>query len=89
MKIKKKGGVKALPNAFIGNKGRTVFERAGYGSGSSKSREAIRPVMVIDVPQMFSTKRIHSQVVAFVKSKFPEVFAREARYFTDRFSKGR
>ena len=78
-RIKKGGGVKRIPGAFIGNKGRTVFMREG------KERLPIKAVTTIDVPQMFNTKRINSKVVKYVKDKFPEVLAREVDYYVKRF----
>jgi Prophage minor tail protein Z (GPZ) len=82
VKVKRNGPAKALKGAFIGNKGRTVFRRTG------KARLPIEPVQVIDVGQMFNTRRINSVVVATMKAKFPQVFAREAKFFTDRFNRG-
>jgi len=79
VKVKRKGGSKPLAGAFIGNKGRTVFEREG------DARLPIRPVQVIDVPQMFNTRRINQAVVAKILAKFPELFEREARFYTERF----
>lgn len=79
-KFKRSQGFKAIPGAFVGNKGRTVFIRQG------KSRLPIEPVQVIDVPQMFNSKQINGSVVKFIRDKFPEVFAREAKYFADRFN---
>lgn len=83
VKVKKAGPKKPLKGAFIGNKGRTVFERVG------KERLPIKPVQVIDVAQMFNTKRINAKVVAVVKARFSDVFAREARFYVQRFNAGR
>ena len=55
--IKKTGGKKTIQGAFIGNKGRTIFERTG------DARLPIKPVTTIDVPQMFNTRRINAVVV--------------------------
>lgn len=84
VKVKRKAPRKALrEGAFIGNKGRTVFERVG------KERLPIKPVQVIDVAQMFNTKRINSVVRKMMETRFPGVFEREARFYTQRFnSKG-
>jgi hypothetical protein len=94
VKVKRAGGVKPLRNAFIGNKGRTVFERIpGTTMGSrarysgTKHAEQIKPVQVIDVPQMFNTKRINQAVVATLRARFPLIFDRDVRFYTDRFSK--
>lgn len=101
VKIKKRGGKKLLhgthkQGAFIGNKGRTVFERVpgtrmasrSGGKPSSKHAEQIVPVMTIDVAQMFNTRRINRVVVAMVKARFPDVFASEAKFYVDRFNRG-
>lgn len=82
VKIKRGQPKKPLPGAFIGNQGRTVFERVG------KARLPIRPVQVIDVAQMFNTKRINKPVVDFIKANFPRIFDHEAQFFTDRFNRG-
>jgi hypothetical protein len=96
-KFKKTSGKKLVKGkygqgAFIGNKGRTVFERvpgtrAGSRKWGGKHGEQIAPVQVIDVSQMFNTKRINAVVVATMKAKFPEVFEREARFYTERFNR--
>jgi len=83
VKVKKTGPAKPLPGAFIGNKGRTVFERVG------DARTPIRPVQVIDVPQMFNTKRINASVLEVINTKFPEIFQHEVSYFTQRFMSGK
>lgn len=82
VKIKRKGGKKALSGAFIGNKGRTVFRRKG------KARLPIDPVQTIDVGQMFNARRINSKVVQFMRDRFPGVFDNEARFFVARFNQG-
>lgn len=79
-KVKKSGGRKLIPHAFIANDGRTVFIRVG------KERLPIKALQTIDVAQMFNTKRINARVVTTMKAKFPEVFAREAKFYTDRFN---
>lgn len=79
--IKRGSGTKRITGAFIGNKGRTVFVREG------KARLPIKAVTTIDVAQMFNTKRINGDVVAFIQQKFPEILTREVRYFTERFGK--
>ena len=55
--IKRGGGRKQLPGAFVANKGRTVFRRVG------KARLPIEAVSTIDVPQMFNTRRIVRRVL--------------------------
>lgn len=83
VKVKRKGGARPLKGAFIGNSGRTVFEREG------RARLPIKPVQVIDVAQMFNTRRINSVVVAKLVAAFPRIFENEARYFTQRFSQAK
>lgn len=79
-RVRKSGGRKLIRGAFIGNKGRTVFIREG------KRRLPIKPLQMIGVPQMFNTQRINARVVQTIKDKFPEIFAREAKFYTDRFN---
>lgn len=96
-KLKRAGGrvVVGAKLGFIGNKGRTAFVRipdtrmASRSKGRGAHVNKIKPLQMIDVPQMFNTRRINAKVVAFIKAKFPEVFEREARYFTERFNRGR
>ena len=94
VKIRRRGGripVRGLykQGAFIGNKGRTVFERIPGTLMKDRHSEKLRAVTTIDVPQMFNTRRINAPVVAFIRRKFPELFEREARYYTDRFNSSR
>lgn len=92
--IKKKGGRKLVRNAFIGNKGRTVFERvpgttmrSRSASKGAKHREQIKPVQTIDVPQMFTTRRINAAVQAAMLARFPAIFERELAYALGRFNR--
>ena len=62
VKIKRSGGVKVIPNAFIGNNGRTVFARVGKG------RLPIKALTTVDTAQMFMTRRINSKVVDKIKA---------------------
>ena len=80
VQIKKTGGKKALGSAFIGNKGRTVFVRTG------KARLPIKALQTIDVAGMFNTKRVNAKVLIMIEAKFPELFANEAKFFTNRFN---
>jgi len=82
-KIKKKGAPVTIKGAFIANKGRTVFIREG------KERLPIKALQTIDVPQMFNTRIIKRKVTVFMQTKFPAIFANEAKFFTDRFNAGR
>lgn len=74
-RIKRKGGTKQLPGIFIANKGRTVFRRRG------KARLPIEPVQTIDVPGMFSARRINARVVTVAEREFPIEFARALKAF--------
>ena len=56
--IKRGGGMKTIPGAFVGNHGRTVFIRTG------NKRLPIKAVQVIGVSQMFSGRQIHDRVLA-------------------------
>lgn len=76
--IKRSGGKQIIAGAFLGNKGRTVFQRIG------KERLPIKAVTTIDVAQMFNTKRINQQVVKFMLDKFPSVLEREIAFYTKR-----
>jgi hypothetical protein len=80
VQIKRGGGRKSLGKAFIGNKGRTVFVRTG------KTRLPIKPMQTIGVPSMFNTKRVNAVVMQMIRTKFPEIFFHEAKFFTDRFN---
>ncbi len=71
--IKREGGQKMLPGAFIGNAGRTVFIRTG------SKRYPIRAVNTIDVPQMFNARRINSVIVESMLKNFERLFNREVR----------
>ena len=55
--IKRGGGLKTITGAFIGNHGRTIFQRVG------KDRLPIKPVQVIGVSQMFSSRQIHDRIM--------------------------
>jgi len=71
--IKRGGGKKVIPGAFIGNKGRTLFIRTG------KARLPIEPLNTIDQPQMFNSKRVNSVVRQVMLAKFEANFQRELR----------
>lgn len=71
--IKRTGGKKMLPGAFIANNGRTVFIRTG------KARLPIKALNTIDVVQMFNTKRINSVVRDVMLKRFDVNFKRELR----------
>lgn len=71
VKVLRKGGPKRVADAFIANKGRTMFRRVG------KARLPIEPVQVVDVPAMFTTRRINEKVIAHIRKVMPEIAARE------------
>lgn len=85
VKIKRGGPRKIIRGAFIINKdnqyGGTVMIREG------KRRLPIASKQTIAVAQMFNSRRVKDLVVRFMQGKFPEVFAREARFYTDRFNR--
>lgn len=60
--IKRGGGMKTIPGAFVGNHGRTVFRRIG------RARLPIEPIQVIGVSQMFSSREIHSRILAKISA---------------------
>lgn len=62
-RIKRTGGMKFIAGAFIANKGRTVFKRVG------KERLPIQALSTIDVPQMFSTRRIMTRVLTRIRKE--------------------
>ena len=65
VKIKRKGGSKPLRGAFIGNKGRTVFEREGA------RRLPIKPVQVIGFAQMFRSRKIERRIMDKIAADMP------------------
>lgn len=78
VRVKKAGGVKVIAGAFIGNKGRTVFIRVPEKVMSSRSKyagtqhaHAIRPMQVIDIPQMFNQRRINQRVLTKINKQLP------------------
>ena len=79
-KVKRNGPRMLIPGSFLINNGRTLMIREG------KQRLPIKALQTIDVAQMFNTKRINSVVVRMMETKFPELFAREAKFYTDRFN---
>lgn len=95
VKVKKRGGRKLVRGAFIGNRGRTVFERVPGTRMASRARyrgahaQKIRPVQTIDVPQMFNARRINAAVVAAIRSRFPAIFQRELAFALTQFGRPR
>lgn len=82
-KVKRTGGRKLIPGAFLINNGRTVMIREG------KKRLPIKSLQTINVSQMFNTTRINAKVIDLINDKLPTIFKNEARYFTDRFNAAR
>lgn len=83
IKIKRSGPRKLIKGAFLINAGSTVMIRVGH------QRLPIKALQTIDVSQMFNTGRIKRKVVQFIETKFPAIFANEARFFTERFNASR
>lgn len=79
--IKRSGGVKVIPIAFIANDGRTVFVRVG------KARLPIKALNTIAITQMFNTKRINGVVVKTMLDRFDKNFSRELRAVTQGWAK--
>lgn len=80
-KIKRHGGMATVPGAFIGNNGRTIFQRVG------KERLPINAVQTIGVPQMFNTKKNRGAVEQFIRDAFPAIYRREIAYYTSTVGK--
>jgi hypothetical protein len=92
VKIKRQGGRKTVKGAFIGNKGRTVFERVegkymASRRGRTKHSQQIQPVQTIHVPQMFNTRRVKDAVVYQMRASFPAIFERELAYAISQWKK--
>jgi hypothetical protein len=79
-KVKRNGPRKLIPGAFLINKGKTVMIRVG------KKRLPIKGLQTINVSQMFNTRRINAKVIKVIEDRFPVIFAREAKFYTDRFN---
>jgi hypothetical protein len=71
--FKRGAGPKTIDGVFIGNKGRTVFRRVG------NSRLPIEPVQVIDVPQMFRSKKVSQRVLDRINRELPVEIQRAVR----------
>lgn len=76
--IRKSRGMMKINGMFIGNKGRTVFIRVPGTTMDSRSKYSgtqhahkIRGGQVIDVPQMFSARRINQRVIAYINRRLP------------------
>ena len=73
VKIKRNGGRKLIPHAFIANKGRTVFIRKEDGT--------IKGVETIDIPNMFNTRRIYANVLEKIRTDLIAETDRSLKYF--------
>jgi len=83
--IKRSGGKKVIPGAFIATNKRTggtaVFIREGKG------RYPIKTLTTIDIPQMFNTRRINQVVRQVMLDKFSSNFDRDLRAILKGFVK--
>lgn len=66
VKVKKAGGKQQLKGAFIGNQGRTVFQRVG------KERLPIEPLQAIGVGQAMISDIGRAKLEAAVRDAFPK-----------------
>jgi len=82
-KIKRGGPRQLIPGAFLINGGKTVMIREG------KKRLPIKALQTINVSQMFNTKRINATVVQVINDRFPAIFQREAKFYSDKFNSQR
>jgi hypothetical protein len=80
VKVRRDGRRRTINGAFIANQGRTVFIREG------KKRLPIKAVQTIGVPQMFNARKVKDVVVNTLRTKFPEVWEREVRFYTAKFN---
>lgn len=79
VQIRRGGPKKALPaGSFVGNKGRTVFQRLG------KSRLPIKALATIDVPSMFNARRLNAVVRQAMLETFRKRFDHEAKRLLSR-----
>lgn len=68
--MRRGGGLKQIPGAFVGNRGRTIFRRTG------ETRLPIEPVQVVGYAQMFASRRISQRVEAKILADLPAEVAR-------------
>lgn len=74
--IRRGGGLKTIPGAFVGNNGRTVFRRVG------KARLPIEPVQVIGFGQMVNSRKIITKVLEKIETEIPVEIIRAWRRIT-------
>lgn len=63
--IKKGGSLKRITGAFVGNKGRTIFQRVG------RERLPIKPAQVIGFSQMFKSRKIERRILETISREMP------------------
>lgn len=80
-KIKRNGPRQLIKGAFLINDGKTVMIRVG------SKRLPIKALQTINVSQMFNTRRINAKVIKVIEERFPTIFAREAKFYIDRFNR--
>ncbi len=74
-RVKKGGPLITIPGAFIGNQGRTIFVRINPDDPKSP----IRPLQVIDIQQMFSSRKIRTRVLNKINADLPIEVQRAVR----------
>jgi hypothetical protein len=79
--FKRGAGSKTIEGAFIGNDGRTVFRRVG------PQRLPIEPVQVIDVPQMFRSRKVSQRVLDRINRELPIEMDRAVKAVMLRFAR--
>lgn len=83
--IKRSGGRKIIPGAFVATNKKTggtaIFIREGKG------RMPIKTLTTIDIPQMFNTRRINQVVRDVMQQNFTKNFDRELRAILKGFIK--
>lgn len=79
--IKRGGGKKVIPGAFVANQGRTVFVREEVAKWNKATRSTlpIKALNTIDIPQMFNARRINTVVRQVILNKFQGNFRRELK----------
>lgn len=93
VKVKRRGGLKPIPGAFIANKGRTVFRRKPGTTMAARSRyagtkhaEQLEALRTIGIPRMFNAKDIRPVVTAKIEAGLPATFDNEARFYLRKFN---
>lgn len=76
--VRRDGGLKKIPGAFIGNAGRTIFRRVAGTVMDSRSKyegtkhgQKIEPMQVIGFSQMFSSQKITDRIMRKIAADFP------------------